>query len=73
MTGEERALCDCPEPYGCYAAGKDKAYIEIEMALHDDTHAATCGCQPCRIKRAVLAMTVLASSSATLGNHDNRN
>ena len=77
MTDADRPVCDCPEPCGCYAegyaAGKDKAYFEIEMALQDDTHAASCGCQPCRIKRAVMAMTVLASSSATLGDHDNRN
>ena len=77
MTDQERPLCDCPEPCGCYAegyaAGKDKAYFEIEMALHDDTHAATCGCQPCRIKRVVLEATVLASSSVTLGDHDSRN
>ena len=43
------------------------------MALQDDTHAASCGCRPCRIKRTVLESTVLASSSATLGDHDNRN
>ena len=51
MTDEERRLCDCPEPCGCYAegyaAGKDKAFFEMEMALQDDTHAAGCGCQPC--------------------------
>ena len=51
MTDTNRPLCDCPEPCGCYAvgyaAGKDKAYFEIEMSLHDDTHAANCGCQPC--------------------------
>ena len=56
MTDQERPLCDCPEPCGCYAeghaAGKDKAYFEIEMALQDDTHAAGCGCRPCRIKRS---------------------
>ena len=43
------------------------------MALQDDTHAAGCGCRPCRIKRAVLETMVLASSSATLEGHDNRN
>ena len=56
-----------------YAAGKDKAFFEMEMALQDDTHAAGCGCRPCRIKRAVLETTVLVSSSVTLGDHDNRN
>ena len=77
MTDQERPLCDCPEPCGCYAegyaVGKDKAYFEIEMALQDDTHAASCGCQPCRIKRTVLETMGVASSSATLGDHDNRN
>ena len=52
MTDRDRPLCDCPEPCACYAegyaAGKDKAYFEIEMALQDDTHAAGCGCRPCR-------------------------
>ena len=43
------------------------------MALQDDTHAAGCGCRPCRIKQAVLETTVLAISSVTLGDHDNRN
>ena len=36
VTGKERPLCDCPEPCGCYAegyaAGKDKAFFEMEMA-----------------------------------------
>ena len=58
MTDKERRLCDCPEPCGCYAegyaAGKDKAFFEMEMALQDDTHAAGCGCKPCQIKRACL-------------------
>ena len=47
-TGKEHPLCDCPEPGGCYtegyAAGKDKAFFKMEMALQDDTHAACC-CQ----------------------------
>ena len=51
MTDKERRLCDCLEPCGCYAegyaAGKDKTFFEMEMALQDDTHAADCGCQPC--------------------------
>ena len=37
MTDPDRPVCDFPEPCGCYAegyaAGKDKAYFEIEMAL----------------------------------------
>ena len=74
MTDAERPVCDCPEPCACYAegyaAGKDKAFFEIEMALQDDTHAPGCGCQPCLVKRSCIdkAMTILATSS-----HDNRN
>ena len=72
MTERERPLCDCPEPCGCYAegyaAGKDKAFFEMEMALQDDTHAADCGCQPCRVKRVCLrkATALIASSSLAL-------
>ena len=67
----EASHCDCPDPCACYAggsaAGKDKAYFEIEMALQDDTHAVGCGCQPCRIKQTVLETEKLASSSPALG------
>ena len=77
MTDAESPLCDCPEPYGCYAegyaAGKNKAYFEIEIALQDDTHAASCGCQPCQVKRAILEKTLLASSSPALEGRDHRN
>ena len=55
------------------AAGKDKAYFEFEMALQDDTHAAGCGCQPCRIKRVVLETMLLATSSPAQEDHDDRN
>ena len=71
MTDTEGPLCDCPEPCGCYtegyAAGKDKAYFEVITSLEGPPHAAGCGCQPCRIKRTVLEILLLASSSATLG------
>ena len=34
MTDSARPLCDCPEPCACYAegyaAGKDKAYFEVD-------------------------------------------
>ena len=79
MTEQERPLCDCPEPCGCYAegyaAGKDKAFFEMEMALQDDTHATGCGCQPCLVKRACLrkAMSKLTSSSLALLDHKHRN
>ena len=74
MTDTDWSLCACPEPCARYAAGnaagKDKAYFEVEMALQDDTHAAGCGCQPCQVKRACLrkAMTLMASSSPSLFN-----
>ena len=88
MTDTDRPLCNCPELCGCYdegyAAGKDKAYFETEMALQDDTHAAGCGCQPCQVKRPCLrkAMTRMARSSPALfdlvearvvDDHNNRN
>ena len=77
MSLEEIPVCDCPEPCDCYAegyaAGKDKAFFEIEMALQDDTHVAGCGCRPCRIKRAVLEAAPLASSSPALEGHDHWN
>ena len=73
MTATARPLCDCPEPCGCYVAGKDKAYFEIEMALQDDTHSATCGCQPCRIKRVVLETMLLPTSSPALEDHGHWN
>ena len=37
MTDAERSVCDCPEPCACYAegyaAGKDKAYLEVLTSL----------------------------------------
>ena len=40
MTDSNRPVCDCPEPCGCYAegyaAGKDKAFFEMEVALPPD-------------------------------------
>ena len=58
MTDTERPVCGCPEPCACYgegyAAGKGKAYFEIEMVPQDDNHAAGCGFQPCLIKSACL-------------------
>ena len=77
MTDTARPLCDCPEPCGCfaegYAAGKDKAYFEIEMALQETPTPASCGCQPSQIKRAFLETMLLASSSSALEGHDHRN
>ena len=79
MNNKEGRLCDCPEPCGCYAecyaAGKGKAFFEMEIALQDNTHAAGCGCQPCQIKRDCLrkAMTLMASGSPALLDNDHRN
>ena len=70
MSASETPVCDCPEPCACYtegyAAGKDKAYFEIEMTLQDDTHAGGCSSRPCRIKRAVMETALLASNSLAL-------
>ena len=76
MTDQERPLCDCHEPCGCYAEGYAAARTRPTSRLRWPcrmTHAAGCGCRPCQIKRAVLETTLLASNSATLGDHDNRN
>ena len=58
MIDSARPECDCPEPCACYAEGyahgKDKAFFEMEMVLQDDTHAASCGCRPCQVKRACM-------------------
>ena len=44
------------------------------MALQEDTHAATCGCQPCRMKRAHLrsAMSLMTSGSLALLDYHHR-
>ena len=47
--------------YG-YERGKSKARLEIEV--WDGTHAPTCGCEPCRIVRGIVAK-VLNSRDAT--------
>ena len=77
MADAKRPVCDCTEPGASYAegyaAGKDKAYFEVEMALQDDTHASGCGCRPCRIKRTVLETALPASNSPALEVHDLRN
>ena len=45
------ALCDAWAEG--YQQGKDKARFELEV--WDGTHALTCGCEPCRIVRGILA------------------
>ena len=45
------------------------------MALQDDTHAAGCGCQPCRIKWAYLrtTMSLMTGGSLALLDYHHRN
>ena len=66
MTDSARPLCDCPEPCACYAEGyaqgKDKAHFEIRASL-DSNHSASCGCEPCRTVREVVARRLLAGTS----------
>ena len=72
MTAIELPLCDCSEPFGCYAegyaAGMDQAFIEIISGLDGPPHAEGCACQPCQVKRACIrkAMTFMARSSPAL-------
>ena len=65
LTAGEHPVCDCPEPCGCYAAGKDKAYFEVLASLEGPPHAGECACQPCQVKRACLrkVMTLMVRSS----------
>ena len=68
MTDTGRTLCDCPEPCGCYAAGKDKAYFEILAGVDGLPHAKGCACRPCQVKTACVrkVMTFMARSSPAL-------
>ena len=72
MAARVTPVCDCPEPCGCYAegyaAGKDKAYLEILASFKDPPHAEDCGCQRCQVKRASLRklLTLMARSSPGL-------
>ena len=67
MTDSARPVCDCPEPCACYAEGsvqgKEKAHFEIRAVL-DSNHSASCGCEPCRTVREVVARRLLASNSS---------
>ena len=52
-------LCEIPSCELCaafedgYTRGKSKT--QFEMDVWDGTHALTCGCEPCRIVRCILA------------------
>ena len=67
MTDSARPVCDCLEPCACYAEGsvqgKEKAHFEIRAVL-DSNHSASCGCEPCRTVREVVARRLLASNSS---------
>ena len=68
IADSDRLVYDCPEPCGCYVAGKDKAYLEVLASLEGPPHAGNCGCQPCQVKRACIrkVMTLMARSSPAL-------
>ena len=69
MTDNARTVCDCPEPCSCYAegyaAGKDKVLFEIHMVLQQDNHAASRGCEPYLVIRAVREETSASVSQET--------
>ncbi len=48
MTDGAGPLWDCPEPCACYsegyAAGKDKAFLEVIASLEGPPHAEECAC-----------------------------
>lgn len=52
------AICDRPMCSQCrsheegYTRGKLAAYAEVRARLTDDTHAQSCGCEPCLLIRA---------------------
>ena len=52
------SICDRPMCSLCrsheegYTRGKLAAYAEVHARLTDDTHAQSCGCEPCIIVRA---------------------
>ena len=66
LTARERLLCDCPEPYGCYAeghaAGTEKAFFEVIASLENPPHAQDCARQPCLQK----VMTLMDRTSPGL-------
>ena len=55
---DEAACQRCDDYANGYQRGKAKARFEIEV--WDDTHALTCGCEPCRIVRGIVAKAVPA-------------
>ena len=75
MSDAEQPVCNCPEPYACYAegyaAGKDKAYFEMLASLEGGpTHAEGCACRPCQVKTACIGalLNMMASRSPALFN-----
>ena len=72
MTGQDRPVCDCPEPCACYAEGyaqgRDKAYLEMLASLVGPVHPMDCSCRPCQVKTACIGtlLTMMASQSPEL-------
>ena len=67
MTDSARLpVCDCPEPCTCYAEGyvkgKEEAHLGIR-AVRDSNYSASCGREPRRTVREVVALRLLASNS----------
>ena len=69
MNGEDRPVCDCPEPCACYAEGyalgKEKAHFEIRAVLNS-SHDVDCLCEPCKTVREVVRLKLMASGSPGL-------
>ena len=69
MTDSARPVCDCPEPWACYAEGyaqdRDKAYFEMLASMEGVAHATDCSCRPCQVKTACIGalLTMMASQS----------
>lgn len=53
VTCDKAACQRCDDYANGYQVGKTKARLELE--LWDDTHALTCGCEPCRIVGGIVA------------------
>ena len=56
---ERQQVCDHEETCGCYgqgyADGRSKALFEVRMMLAEAHHAASCGCEPCKLLREIRA------------------
>ena len=63
-------VCDCPELCACYAEGyvkgKEGAHLGIRAVL-DSNHSASCGSEPCRTVREVVALRLLVQQLVRTG------